>query len=142
MLTGDDVGPVARAGGDMLESRSTFPAASGIKPEVEKLLQTDKGKKRVPLPLSGMASMMQICAFRVDVGIAMGALGSDAAIEAADVVLMDDDPLKIAKAIRIARKCHGLHMKISVLQSGLNCSGSFLVTIGCAGWEFLQMSKA
>ena len=42
---------------------------------------------------------------RADIGIAMGALGSDAAIEAADVVLMDDDPAKIAKAIRIARKC-------------------------------------
>lgn len=45
---------------------------------------------------------------RADVGIAMGALGSDAAIEAADVVLMDDDPLKIAKAIKIARKCIGI----------------------------------
>ena len=42
---------------------------------------------------------------RADIGIAMGAMGSDAAIEAADVVLMDDDPLKIAKAIRISRKC-------------------------------------
>ena len=42
---------------------------------------------------------------RADIGIAMGALGSDAAIEAADVVLMDDDPLKISKAIRISRKC-------------------------------------
>ncbi len=42
---------------------------------------------------------------RADIGIAMGALGSDAAIEAADVVLMDDDPLKIAKAIKISRKC-------------------------------------
>lgn len=45
---------------------------------------------------------------RADIGIAMGALGSDAAIEAADVVLMDDDPLKIAKAIKIARKCMGI----------------------------------
>ena len=42
---------------------------------------------------------------RADIGIAMGALGSDAAIEAADVVLMDDDPMKIVKAIRIAKKC-------------------------------------
>ena len=42
---------------------------------------------------------------RADIGIAMGALGSDAAIEAADVVLMDDDPMKIARAIRLARKC-------------------------------------
>ena len=42
---------------------------------------------------------------RADIGIAMGALGSDAAIEASDVVLMDDSPLKIAKAIRISRKC-------------------------------------
>lgn len=42
---------------------------------------------------------------RADIGIAMGAMGSDAAIEAADVVLMDDDPMKIAKAIKISRKC-------------------------------------
>ncbi len=42
---------------------------------------------------------------RADIGIAMGALGSDAAIEAADVVLMDDDPIKIAKAIKISKKC-------------------------------------
>ena len=45
---------------------------------------------------------------RADIGIAMGALGSDAAIEAADVVLMDDDPLKISKAIKISRKCLGI----------------------------------
>ncbi|MGN0630512.1 MAG: heavy metal translocating P-type ATPase, partial [Ruminococcus sp.] len=45
---------------------------------------------------------------RADIGIAMGAMGSDAAIEAADVVLMDDDPVKISKAIRISRKCIGI----------------------------------
>ena len=45
---------------------------------------------------------------RADIGIAMGAMGADAAIEAADVVLMDDDPMKIAKAIRISRKCIGI----------------------------------
>lgn len=45
---------------------------------------------------------------RADIGIAMGAMGSDAAIEAADVVLMDDDPMKISKAIKISRKCIGI----------------------------------
>ena len=45
---------------------------------------------------------------RADIGIAMGALGSDAAIEAADIVLMDDDPMKITKAIKISKKCLGI----------------------------------
>ena len=50
---------------------------------------------------------------RADIGIAMGALGSDAAIEAADVVLMDDDPMKISKAIKISKKCiHIVHQNI------------------------------
>ena len=52
---------------------------------------------------------------RADIGIAMGAMGSDAAIEAADVVLMDDDPLKISKAIRISRKCLGIIFRIHSL---------------------------
>ena len=56
---------------------------------------------------------------RADIGIAMGALGADAAIEAADVVLMDDDPLKIAKAIRISRKCMGIVYQNVVFALGI-----------------------
>ena len=74
--------------------------------EVEKLLAR-KGKKEV-LAFVGDGVNDAPVLSRADIGIAMGALGSDAAIEAADVVLMDDDPLKIAKAIRISRKCIGI----------------------------------
>ena len=56
-------------------------------------------------PSSETESTMHRVLSRADIGIAMGAMGSDAAIEAADIVLMDDDPLKIAKAIKISRKC-------------------------------------
>ena len=56
---------------------------------------------------------------RADIGIAMGAMGSDAAIEAADIVLMDDDPEKIAKAIRISRKCLGIVYQNIVFAIGI-----------------------
>ena len=56
---------------------------------------------------------------RADIGIAMGAMGSDAAIEAADVVLMDDDPMKIAKAIKISRKCLGIVYQNIVFAIGI-----------------------
>ena len=71
--------------------------------KVEELL-TKKGEKET-LAFVGDGINDAPVLSRADIGIAMGALGSDAAIEAADVVLMDDDPLKIAKAIKIARKC-------------------------------------
>ena len=70
---------------------------------------------------------------RADVGIAMGAMGSDAAIEAADVVLMDDDPLKIAKAIRISRRCLGIVYQNIVFAIGVKLACLVLVALGLAG---------
>ena len=70
---------------------------------VEALLKECKGNKKLAFVGDGINDAPVLS--RADIGIAMGALGSDAAIEAADIVLMDDDPLKIAKAIKISRKC-------------------------------------
>ena len=74
--------------------------------QVEKLLAGNSGKDKLAFVGDGINDAPVLS--RADIGIAMGAMGSDAAIEAADVVLMDDDPLKIAKAIRISRKCIGI----------------------------------
>jgi Cd2+/Zn2+-exporting ATPase len=69
---------------------------------------------------------------RADIGIAMGALGSDAAIEAADVVLMDDDPRKIAKAIRISRKCMSIVYQNIVFAIGVKGLCLLLGALGLA----------
>ena len=74
--------------------------------QVEKLLAEKGEKEKLAFVGDGINDAPVLT--RADVGIAMGALGSDAAIEAADVVLMDDDPAKIAKAIRISKKCLGI----------------------------------
>ena len=71
--------------------------------KVEEILQNKGNKEKVAFVGDGINDAPVLS--RADIGIAMGALGSDAAIEAADVVLMDDDPLKIAKAIKISKKC-------------------------------------
>ncbi len=71
--------------------------------KVEELLQHKSDKEKLAFVGDGINDAPVLS--RADIGIAMGALGSDAAIEAADIVLMDDDPLKIAKAIQISRKC-------------------------------------
>ena len=69
---------------------------------------------------------------RADIGIAMGAMGSDAAIEAADVVLMDDDPLKISKAVRISRKCLGIVYQNIVFAIGVKMICLVLGALGIA----------
>ena len=74
--------------------------------EVEKLLAAKGPHEKLAFVGDGINDAPVLT--RADIGIAMGAMGSDAAIEAADVVLMDDDPKQIVKAIRISRKCIGI----------------------------------
>ena len=103
MLTGDSEKIAAKVAGDLgIENyRSELLPADKVS-ELEKILSA-QGDGKVAFVGDGINDAPVLS--RADVGIAMGALGSDAAIEAADVVLMDDDPLKISKAIKISRKC-------------------------------------
>ena len=107
MLTGDTkevAGSVAKELGIDEVHAELLPADKVA--EVEKLLSQKNEKDKLVFVGDGINDAPVLT--RSDIGIAMGAMGSDAAIEAADVVLMDDDPKKIAKAIRIARKCVGI----------------------------------
>ena len=104
MLTGD----ADRVALKVAEELSVDEVYSELLPadkvaKVEELLSRCRGREKLAFVGDGINDAPVLS--RADIGIAMGALGSDAAIEAADVVLMDDDPQKIVKAIRIARKC-------------------------------------
>ena len=104
MLTGDKES-VAKAVAEMVgidEYHAGLLPADKVR-IVEEMLQEEGEKEKLAFVGDGINDAPVLS--RADIGIAMGALGSDAAIEAADVVLMDDDPRKIAKAIKIARKC-------------------------------------
>lgn len=107
MLTGDSEKVAENVAEDLGidEFRSELLPADKVN-EVEKLLnQMQQKEKKSVLAFVGDGINDAPVLSRADIGIAMGAMGSDAAIEAADVVLMDDNPLKIAKAIKISRKC-------------------------------------
>ncbi|SDF16023.1 heavy metal translocating P-type ATPase [Marvinbryantia formatexigens] len=104
MLTGDSKKVADQVAAELGISEVYSELLPGDKVSmVEKLLKEKKPKTSLAFVGDGINDAPVLS--RADIGIAMGALGSDAAIEAADVVLMDDDPLKIAKAIRISRKC-------------------------------------
>lgn len=104
MLTGDakNVAEQVAKKLDIQEVYSELLPADKVS-KVEELLHKKSEKEKLAFVGDGINDAPVLS--RADIGIAMGALGSDAAIEAADVVLMDDDPLKIAKAIKISRKC-------------------------------------
>lgn len=118
MLTGD-ADPVARQVADALgidKVYSELLPADKVS-QLEKILQDSKPSDKVAFVGDGINDAPVLS--RADIGIAMGALGSDAAIEAADVVLMDDDPMKIGKAIRISKKCLGIVWENIIMALGV-----------------------
>ena len=131
MLTGDAARVAdhvaAELGIDQVYSQ-LLPADKVAK--VEELLKGKSGKEKLAFVGDGINDAPVLS--RADIGIAMGAMGSDAAIEAADVVLMDDDPLKIAKAIRISRKCLGIVYQNIVFAIGIKLACLVLVALGLA----------
>ncbi len=132
MLTGD-AGKVAQQVAAELgidEVYSELLPADKVE-KVEELLKSKAEKDKLAFVGDGINDAPVLG--RADIGIAMGAMGSDAAIEAADVVLMDDDPLKISKAIRISRKCLRIVYQNIVFAIGIKLLCLGLVAVGAAG---------
>ena len=98
--------------------------------EVEKLLAETGRKGKLAFVGDGINDAPVLS--RADIGIAMGAMGSDAAIEAADIVLMDDDPMKISKAIKISRKCIGIVYQNIAFALGVKALCLILGALGIA----------
>ena len=132
MLTGDDrkvaAGVASQLGIDEFYA-NLLPADKVAR--VEELIAGRKGSDKLAFVGDGINDAPVLA--RADIGIAMGAMGSDAAIEAADVVLMDDDPVKIAKAIKISRKCLRIVYENIVFAIGIKLICLLLGALGIAG---------
>jgi len=132
MLTGDHV-PAAKAVADAL-GMTSFHAqllpAQKVE-QVEKLLQAKRLDETLLFVGDGINDAPVLT--RADIGIAMGALGSDAAVEAADIVLMDDDPRKIALAVRISRRTMAIAKQNIIFALGVKILVLLLVAVGLSG---------
>lgn len=131
MLTGDS----PRVANDVAESLGIDAVYGNLLPndkvsKVEELLERNGGTSKLAFVGDGINDAPVLS--RADIGIAMGALGSDAAIEAADIVLMDDDPRNIAKAIRISRKCLGIVRQNTVFAISVKLLSLIFIALGIA----------
>ena len=131
MLTGDSkkVADQVAASLGLDEVYSELLPADKVE-KVEALLQAKPEREKLAFVGDGINDAPVLR--RADIGIAMGAMGSDAAIEAADVVLMDDDPLQISKAIKISRKCLGIVYQNIVFSIAVKLACLILVAFGVA----------
>ena len=131
MLTGDAKAVAEQVAGSLGIDTVYSELLPGDKvSKVEELLSSKPGKAKLAFVGDGINDAPVLS--RADIGIAMGAMGSDAAIEAADIVLMDDDPLKIAKAIKISRKCLGIVYQNIVFAITVKILSLILVAFGAA----------
>jgi len=131
MLTGDS----AKVAGHVAVELGVDRVCSGLLPadKVEKVeeLMADETSGKLAFVGDGINDAPVLT--RADIGIAMGAMGSDAAIEAADVVLMDDDPMGIVTALRISRKCLGIVWQNIIFALGIKAACLILGALGLAG---------
>ena len=135
MLTGDRAAVANQVAGELGVDEvysELLPADKVAK--VEELIDKKGAKEKLAFVGDGINDAPVLS--RADIGIAMGALGSDAAIEAADIVLMDDDPLKISKAIRISRKCLRIVYENTYFAIGIKLLCLVLVALGYANMWF------
>ena len=135
MLTGDakEVADAVAKELGIDQVRSELLPADKVQ-NVEELLLENKGNGNLAFVGDGINDAPVLT--RADIGIAMGAMGSDAAIEAADVVLMDDDPMKISQAIRISRKCLAIVNQNTWFSIGIKLVVLLLGAVGIANMWF------